>query len=143
MLIREATLKDVSALVPLLSQLGYPTTVEQFESRFRAILNELTYQTLVAECNNRIIGMIGTRRCLFFEADGTYSQIVMLVVEEKMRRKGIGRELIYEVEKRAKLNNDKLITLNSGNKKARKVAHQFYLNLGFEVQSVGFSKNII
>lgn len=51
-----------------------------------------------------------------------------LAVDKNYQNKGIGKQLIQEVEKYAKINNLAAITLNSGI--SRKTAHIFMKNKG-------------
>lgn len=141
--IRKAILNDVPEIVPLMQQLGYPTTVEQFNHRFNAIAENPCYHTLVVELDGKIIGMAGLCTGLFYEYDGTYVRIVTFVVDTNYRRKGIGKKLLQEAESWAKKQGAIGISLNSGNRSERKDAHQFYISMGYEAKSLGFSKSLI
>lgn len=141
--IREAKINDVSNLVLLMEQLGYPTSIENFKIRFNAIVANPTYHTLVAELDGEIVGMAGLCSSLFYEYDGSYVRIVAFVVDTNHRRKGIGKKLIQEAENWAKDQGAIAIGLNSGNRVERKNAHQFYLNMGYKDKSIGFSKSLV
>lgn len=143
MQIREATVNDSSELVGLMEQLGYPTTVEKMKLRFNAILSNSTYHTLVVELDGKVVGMAGLCTNLFYEFDGSYVRIVAFVVDSNYRRKGIGKRLIEEAEIWARKQGAIAISLNSGNRNERKIAHQFYLSKGYEDKSIGFTKNLL
>lgn len=140
MKVREATKNDVSQMVTLMEQLGYPSSLEQFEQRFESIFTNPCYHTLVAELENQIVGMAGLCTDLFYEYDGSYVRIVAFVVDSNYRRRGIGKKLMQEIESWARNQGVIAIALNSGNRKERKDAHQFYLSMGFEAKSIGYDK---
>lgn len=138
--IREATKNDIPKILPLINQLGYPTTVEKLTERFTHILAAENYQTLVAVWHGEIVGFVGVCTVLTYEFDGCYTRIVAFVVDSNHRRRGIGKVLIQEAERWAKKKGAIGITLNSGDRQERKAAHQFYLSMGYEIKSVGFGK---
>lgn len=59
-LIRTATEEDVVDLAILMEELGYPSTPKEMEQRFNKINSNPLYNTLVAEIDGVIAGMIGT-----------------------------------------------------------------------------------
>jgi GNAT superfamily N-acetyltransferase len=67
-------------------------------------------------------------------------QEVAFIVDADYRRKGIGEKLMNEAEKWAIGQEVTYIMLNSGNREERKIAHRFYLNMGYKDKSTGFSK---
>jgi len=141
--IREATINDIPELVILMNQLGYPTAIDNMKSRFNAILSNASYHTLVAEFDGNVVGMAGLCTNLFYEHDGSYVRIVAFVVDSNYRRKGIGEKLIQQAEKWAKEQGAIAIGLNSGNREERKDAHQFYIDMGYQDKSIGFTKSFI
>lgn len=141
--LREATINDVPGLVSLLNQLGYPTSIDTFKLRFNAIAANPSYHTIVAELDGKLVGMAGLCTGLFYEYDGSYVRIVAFVVDANHRGKGIGKRIIQEAESWARKQGAVSIGLNSGNREERKRAHQFYLNMGYEDRSIGFSKNLV
>ncbi|MBZ9534283.1 GNAT family N-acetyltransferase [Cytobacillus oceanisediminis] len=138
MRVREFQTGDIPQLVHLMDQLGYPTSLEKLEGRFSKIQSQPNYYTLVAELNNKVVGMVGLCHNLFYEYDSSYVRIVAFIVDH--RRKGIGQKLMNEAEKWAIGQEATYIMLNSGNREERKIAHKFYLNMGYKDKSTGFSK---
>ena len=138
MRVREFQTGDIPQLVHLMDQLGYPTSLEKLEGRFSKIQSQPNYYTLVAELNNKVVGMEGLCHNLFYEYDSSYVRIVAFIVDH--RRKGIGQKLMNEAEKWAIGQEATYIMLNSGNREERKIAHKFYLNMGYKDKSTGFSK---
>ncbi|MCF6800399.1 GNAT family N-acetyltransferase [Bacillus sp. ET1] len=142
MKVRELQTEDVPQLVHLMDQLGYPTSLEKLESRFSNIQSQANYHTLVAELNNKVVGMVGLCHNLFYEYDSSYVRIVAFIVDADHRRKGIGEKLMNEAEKWAIGQEATHILLNSGNREERKLAHKFYLTMGYKDKSTGFSKSL-
>jgi GNAT superfamily N-acetyltransferase len=138
--VREFQTEDVIQLVPLMDQLGYPTSLGKLESRLNNIHFQSNYHTLVAELNNKIVGVVGLCHNLFYEYDSSYVRIVAFVVDTNHRRKGIGEKLMHEAEKWATRQGVAYVMLNSGNREERKAAHKFYHDMGYESKSTGFSK---
>ncbi|KAA0549840.1 GNAT family N-acetyltransferase [Bacillus sp. BGMRC 2118] len=143
MQIRVATLDDVEELAGLMGELGYPTTSEQMEHRLMNIQSNTSYHTLIAELDGEVVGMAGLCKGFFFEHDGINVRIVAFVVNASHRRKGIGERLISESEQWAKEQGAVAMGLTSGNLTERMAAHQFYTNMGFEGNSIGFSKKLV
>jgi len=141
-IIREAKLEDVFKLTHLYEQLGYPTTTLELEKRLQIIFSHTDYHTLVATKGEKVVGMIGLIKNHSFEYDDCYIRIAILIVDEDCRGQGIGKELIQEAEKWAKSQDITAIVLNSGNRKDRKQAHEFYQRLGYLPKSTGFTKEL-
>ncbi len=140
--VRDASINDIPELVPLMEQLGYPTSVDKFKKRFNAIAENSNYRTFVAEMNGKVVGMAGSCLGMFYEHDGSYVQIIAFVVDTNYRRKGIGEKLIQAVENWAKTQGAMTIALNSGSRLEREGAHQFYSNMGFISKSIGLQKSL-
>lgn len=139
-MIRTATEKDVEDLAKLMGELGYPTTTKEMELRFNKIDSNPLYNTLLAEIDGKIIGMIGMFIGFGYEKNEDYIRIVALVVDSKYRKQGIGGELIQATEEWAMKKGVKKLALNSGNRSERDGAHHFYTNKGFEGSATGFYK---
>lgn len=140
MMIREAKSDDIQALTYLMGELGYPTEIHQMKNRMERIYSLPYYRTLVAEIDGNVIGMIGMHIGYMYENDNCYIRVVALVVDNKFRGQGVGYKLISEAENWAKQIEASSIVLNSGNRKERENAHDFYLKFGFSAKSTGFSK---
>lgn len=141
--IRDATLNDVNELTILMEQLGYPTTIENMETRFKNIALNPDYKTFVAISEGSVVGMIGLLKGYYYEMDGYYVRIVALVVNTRYRNKGIGKKLIEEAENWSRNIGATGIGLNSGNRPERVNAHTFYINRGYIEKSIGFVKSLI
>ncbi|WP_455931466.1 GNAT family N-acetyltransferase [Priestia aryabhattai] len=75
MKIRKFQAEDVPQLAHLMDQLGYSTSLEKLESRCSNIQSQANYHTLVAELNNKVVGMVGLCHNLFYEYDSSHVRI--------------------------------------------------------------------
>lgn len=140
--IRELNNNDISGLVDLMSDLGYPSTYESLIKRFEKISKDNMYHTYVALINDHMVGFIGFRETYLYEDDGLMVQIMVLVTKKELQGQGIGSSLVSFVENRAKDKGAKCISLTSGNKPERKIAHEFYKHMGFEINGFRFIKKM-
>ncbi len=142
MIIRPIKFKDIPVMSNLLTQLGYPCSLEQVHSRFEHLFTLRDYFTFVAEKDNVVVGMVGFSKQFAYELDGPLVRILALVVDEQNRNQGIAKKLMGAVEDWAKAEKCEEISLNSGNREERVAAHAFYKTLGYVGVSTGFSKTI-
>ena len=110
--------------------------------RFSNIQRHADHKTFVATIDTNIVGMVGLTRNLFYERNGIYVRVVALVAKSEFRNIGIGKKLMGAAEDWAKDIGANTVLLNCGNRDERKIAQQFYRNLGYQVKSSGFIKNI-
>ena len=142
MLIRPIKYKDIPVMQSSITQLGYPCTLEQVQSRFDHFFTLRDYLTFLAEKDNVVIGMIGFSKQFAYELDGPLVRVLALVVDESYRNQGIAEQLMTTVENWAKAEKCEAVFLNSGNREERIPAHAFYKKLGYEAKSTGFSKTL-
>ena len=142
MRIRPIMYKDISNMQSLITQLGYPCTLEQVQSRFEHLFTLRDYLTFVAEKDNVVVGMVGFSKQFAYELDGPLVRVLALVVDESHRNQGIAEQLMTAVEDWAKSEKCEAIFLNSGNREERIPAHAFYKKLGYVAKSTGFSKTL-
>ncbi|MEQ2528315.1 GNAT family N-acetyltransferase [Bacillaceae bacterium CLA-AA-H227] len=140
--IRKANIHDIPALASLMEQLGYPTTIESMNLRFRHIELNPDYHTFVASINGEVVGMIGLIKSFYYQLDGVYVRIVALVVDSRYRNEGIGKSLVEQAENWAKSLGAIGMSVNSGNRPERVNAHRFYKNMGYVDKSTGFAKSL-
>jgi GNAT superfamily N-acetyltransferase len=138
--IRDATIGDAPALARLVTVLGYPTTAPDMSLRLGVILERSDYATFVAEADAAIVGMAGAMRGYFYEKNGCYVRLVVLVVDPASRGARIGEALVRSVERWAKTQDVSEIVVNSRTDRDR--AHRFYERLGYRNTGLRFVKSV-
>ncbi len=132
LVIRHASLEDISGLLPLLAQLGYPSNLEELKARFTRFLNNPGYGIAVCEKDCEIIGFVAWSKSDLFVLDKIRFHIEGLVVSESHRGSGIGKKMMEFVEIIAGRCSPVIIDLTSGLRRAKDGSHEFYKNLGYQ-----------
>lgn len=140
MIVREAGKEDIEALADLMTELGYPTSTQEMGRRFAEISADPSYDTLVAEQDGKVLGMVGLHVESFYEKDGPNARIMAFVVGSEHRDRGVGRALISAAEDRAKQRGAKDIMLTTHKRRAG--AHEFYRRMGYEATGYRFHKEL-
>ncbi len=143
--VRQATEPDIPRILELYRQLAFSPPPEGVASptaeEYLRIFNEMValpgYSLLVAEEDGEILGTL-VLAILPGIAHGVspFAVVEYVVVDEKARRRGIGRLLMEYVIARAKEADCYKIMLTSD--KRREQSHEFYESLGFEASAHGF-----
>jgi GNAT superfamily N-acetyltransferase len=129
--IRKVTIEDVKPLMPLIAQLGYPTTEESLIARIA--LYQLGFSDIawVALSDDKVIGCIAMHLYDLFHSTERYARIVSLIIDEPFRRHGIGRSLIARAEKYAIKKNCAVLELSSSLKRYKHGSLDFYTSMGY------------
>ena len=128
--IRPARPEDAPALAPLASQLGYPSTTADMDSRLALILPDPAQLVAVVEVSGQVVGWIHAALYLTLES-GAAVELRGLVIDEKHRGTGLGRALTEHAEEWARGRGARTIRLRSN--VIRDGAHAFYQHLGYSV----------
>lgn len=132
MKLRKATIRDVSFMLELMDQLGYPTSTEALKKRFKKFISNKGSGVAVAMLERKIVGLIAWTRSYLFVADKVRFHIEGLVIDKNHRHLGIGKALISFVENIANKNRPSIIDLTSGLRRAPTGTHEFYKKLGYK-----------
>ena len=127
-LIRDIAEQDAEAINALSTQLGYTMSIEQTLANIRSVLGTKGHNAFVAILENKIRGWIGVAEALQIES-APFCEIRGLIVDEKLRGRGIGKLLIEKVKQWSKETGNKTLRLRCN--MTRKEAHLFYQHLGF------------
>jgi GNAT superfamily N-acetyltransferase len=120
---------DYEQMADLAGQLGYPSTASQVQQRLAAMHDSNQYAVYVAERpNGQIAGWIGVYVFRAVELDG-FVEISGLVVDERIRSRGIGKMLLDAAEGWARERGYDGMSVRSNTKRER--AHAFYRRNGF------------
>ncbi len=128
-LIRDIAEQDAEAINALSTQLGYTMSIEQTLANIRSVLGTKGHNAFVAILENKIMGWIGVAEALQIES-APFCEIRGLIVDEKLRGRGIGKLLIEKVKQWSKETGNKTLRLRCN--MIRKEAHLFYQHLGFK-----------
>jgi GNAT superfamily N-acetyltransferase len=144
--IREAEKSDVPVIVEIMKGLSIRTSAvetkggaahEEYERVFEEIRRDPHHRLFVAEAEGRVVGAADLLIVPNLSHRGLpWAIIENVVVDETMRRKGIGRELVKHLVKIAKESGCYNIKLTSDRK--RSAAHRLYESLGFEQYGLAF-----
>ena len=136
LIFREAKIDDVSALVQLMDQLGYDITPATLAKN----LQFYAPCVLVAELDEQVVGCIAYQILPLFHTEAKHLRIVSLIIDKQHRGKGIGKQLLQQIEERAK--GCEYVELTSGSH--RKEAHQFYRKQNYSSEeTVHFRKKSV
>lgn len=138
--VREATLRDAGALAALVTQLGYPTREEDMAGRLVDLLADRSYCAFVAERDAAVLGLGGGSLGRYFERNGIYARLVVLVVSDASRGLGVGAALVEAVAQWARARGARELFVNSGSH--RHEAHRFYERCGFRITGVRLAKEL-
>jgi GNAT superfamily N-acetyltransferase len=113
--------EDLKTLQRLMLELGYCVTLTELRNNIREI-DKKGGQLFVAEKDGEVVGSV----CILMDArlaEGVYAEIVNLIVSEKERGKGIGKELVQEAEAWA---GQRVSKVRVRANEIRSSAHAFY-----------------
>lgn len=119
--------KDMDRLVQLIDQLGYQIDQATLAENMRYY----GMAAFVLEMEGEIIGFLAYHILPQFHSHERHMRIVSLVVDQKCRKKGIGKKLLQEAERIAKETGCSCIELTSAAHRRVSGAHTFYLHQGY------------
>ena len=130
MIVRKVIEKDIPQLLSLLEQLGYAISSRDLQERIYLIESKIDSAIFVAEQNDKQI--LGCLHVIIDSrlAEGTFGEIVSLVVDERERGKKIGRKLVNAALSWISDKGNSRVRVRCNVK--RHDAHQFYTHLGFD-----------
>ena len=138
--VRPCTPEDVAAVSALLGELGYEVTPEATAERLRRLTDTGFDATFIAVDDGRPLGLIALHYCHVIQYRAPVARITALVVDQRARRRGIGRLLVDYALRWAEQRECELVELTSALNRAE--AHAFYRDLGFEPNSLRFRKSL-
>jgi ribosomal protein S18 acetylase RimI-like enzyme len=126
--IRSPRSDDYDAITELAGQLGYPSAEEQIRLRIEGMNND-DHAVFVAELpTGQIAGWVGLY--IFRSVEMEHSTFISgLIIDEKLRSRGIGKELLHAAEEWARSRDCHAICVSSN--VIRRRAHLFYLGNGY------------
>ena len=138
-MIRCAREGDAAALARLIGQLGYDASPGEVAERLSVMESEGRV-VLVAELDGEIIGCLSTSVMRVLHRPAPVGRISMMVVDEALRGRGIGAELVRAAEDALATQGCYMVEVTSHQRRTE--AHRFYERLGYERTSVRLAKEL-
>ena len=123
---------DAGCCRTLLTQLGYEMTEAELERRFDEVSSAPEHSLLVAETAGQVVGLMHVFARPALE-NPREAVVQAIVVDEGLRRAGVGRLLMAAAEHWASERGCRSVVLSSNI--ARGPAHAFYAALGYRVSA--------
>ena len=136
--LRNAVPADADDVAHLLSELGYPCDIADAAERISAILANERQALVVARRDGAVCGLVSLDFMYYLPLGTTTCRVTALVVTPTAQGLGIGRALLKEAERRARVGGAARIELTSGSQRTE--AHAFYRACGYKDSSVRFVK---
>jgi len=140
LLIREAGMADADSIASLITQLGYPSSAMEIGGRLKILFSLPEYIIFVAESDGDVVGLVGAYMAYSLEFSGMYGRVTVLIVDEKRRGGGIGRQLIAKTEDWLKDQGALMTVVTSSSR--REESHRFYEKNGYLNTGVRFTKKL-
>ncbi len=138
--IRSALLSDAPAIETLLSDLGYPGTGGFIKERIQQLLAHSDEELLVAEEENKILGVISLHFIPQLALAGDFCRISYFCVDAAARGRGIGNLLESRGQELARARHCDRIEVHCH---ARRInAHRFYERQGYVESPKYFCKSL-
>ena len=137
--VREAKPGDAADLVKLMTLLDHKVDAKGVRKRMAALARQKLPQ-LVATLDKKVVGLAGVDAMVAIHRDQPVGRITILVVDEKARGRGIGRQLTQAAEKQLKKFGCGMVEVTSNDRLA--AAHAFYRHMGYERTSIRFMKKL-
>jgi GNAT superfamily N-acetyltransferase len=137
--IRDARSTDSVALSRLIAQLGYAAAEDEVAERL-ALMEAEGRVVLAAELDGEVVGCLSTSVMRVLHRPAPVGRISMMVVDEALRGRGIGAELVRAAERALKARGCYMVEVTSHVR--RTDAHRFYERLGYERTSVRLAREL-
>ena len=129
--VREATTADAPVLAPLLGELGYPVNARVLAPRMVRMLARDDEKILIAEDEQgAAVGLLALHVFPVLAYDRDLAMIMALVISERARGTGVGRQLVERADQMAREAGARRLMVTTHVRRAD--AHAFYERLGFE-----------
>lgn len=138
---RDAKLHDASAVSRMIEALGYPCDLAEAERRIRRVNASPRQALVVADMGELVCGLLSLDFMFYLPLGRETCRITALVVDERCRKHGVGRELLRYAESAARREGAARIELTTA--ESRTDAHEFYRRCGFEQASLRFVKRLL
>ena len=139
--IRACAVEDAVAVSALLGELGYVLPVSRASEHIRQLSGTGSDPVFVAVADGQIVGLIASHLCQMLQYERPIMRVTALVVDLRARRRGVGEQLMRHAEQVASAAGCEFVELTSAMGRAE--AHAFYRRIGYEPNSLRFSKRAL
>jgi GNAT superfamily N-acetyltransferase len=136
--LRTAVPADADDVAALLGALGYPCEAVEAAERIAAVLHNDRQVLIVARHRGAVCGLLGLDFMYYLPLGTTTCRVTALVVLPDARGHGLGRLLLRDAERRARLGGAARLEVTSAGHRTE--AHAFYRACGFSEGAVRFVK---
>lgn len=136
--LRGATSGDAGDVAALLTQLGYPCEPADAAERIDAVLHNDRQALILARDRGVVRGLLALDFMYYLPLGTTTCRVTALVVDEDAQGQGVGRLLLRDAERRARLGGAARLEVTSAGHRTE--AHAFYRACGFSEGAVRFVK---
>jgi GNAT superfamily N-acetyltransferase len=138
--LRGALPADAADIALLLGQLGYPAAPREVVERLERAAREAGTVLVATGADGAVVGLIAVTWTAMLHHARPVGRITTLVVDDRERRRGIGRLLIKAGAQAARAAGCDEIELTTGTHRTE--AHHFYAALGFAPGALRFSRGL-
>lgn len=136
--VRELDHEELPLILPLIEKHNAKIPPDELKRRLEAMIPH-GYHCIAAFLDDRIVGVAGYWLGARFYC-GEYMDVDNVVVDESMRSRGIGAQMMTWLEDKARSLGCKVVVLDSY--VTFEGAHRFYFRRGYHILGFHFSKNI-
>lgn len=130
MTIRRMTSVDLVQVLPLAEQLGYPNSLDDLRARFEIVVKDSRCALFVAvDGDDQVVGWTQIQHDLPSLLSAPRAELAALVVDARVRGRGIGKELLSAAEAWARGEGLEKILVRSNI--TRDDGHRFYKREGY------------
>jgi len=128
-LLRPVRVEDALAIDNLLTQLGYPGTIDFLPDRIETIILDAMAACWIAEKSGEVVGVISMNQIPQLALAGDFARVSYFCIDIQSRGLAIGQTLIQKAEEWARERCCDRIEVHCHER--RKDAHRFYQREGF------------
>ena len=140
-IVRDATIDDAAAIVPLLDDFGYPSDARTIAGRLDALYStDPTCRVLIALAGDRVLGFASLHSTPVLHRPTAVGRITAIAVHPSAKGQGVGRELLRAAEAHFRAQGLGRVEVTSG--PTHEKAYPFYRKVGYEDGGVRFFKVI-
>lgn len=136
--LRGAVPADADDVAALLTQLGYPCEAADAAERIATVLHNDRQALILARSRGAVCGLLALDYMYYLPLGTTTCRVTALVVSSDAQGHGVGRLLLRDAERRARIGGAARLEVTSASHRTE--AHAFYRACGFSDGAARFVK---